>query len=256
MDVAFLHGFGASPFTWRRLTPLLDRSHRLLVLDRPWTDPTVAADATVASLDAAGTHSTVLVGHSAGAEIGMLVALSYPDRVAGLVLIAPVLDGGPPAVARAVARLPGMGVIAPPLLRAGIRIGFGAALRSAWSDTSALTPEVIEGYRAPLLQPEVAESLWAMTRTYRPLRLAPRVADLSCPVLVMVGADDRWATAIEDPAVRTIRLDRCGHLPHEEQPRQVADALSDYLHHPPPLGPARPTATGHHRDEGLPGPGR
>ncbi|GIJ70120.1 alpha/beta fold hydrolase [Virgisporangium ochraceum] len=70
--------------------------------DRP-TDPAayalpeLVADA-VAVLDATGTGRAVLVGHSFGGLVAYLTAVLHPDRVAGLVLIAPTIDvaGGEP----------------------------------------------------------------------------------------------------------------------------------------------------------------
>src|SRR5206468_7921759 len=105
----------------------------------------------------------VLVAHSAGAEVALGVALADPSRVIALALIAPVVGHGPPWFARALASVPGSGRVGPPLLRAATS-GMGPVLRRLWYDTAQVDASVVEGYRRPLLEPGVAEGLWAMTR--------------------------------------------------------------------------------------------
>ena len=224
--LALLHGFAASAFTWRRLEPLLE-PHEAVAIDRPWAAPADAATAVVEALTAMGWSGAVLVGHSAGAELSVLIASQHPELVSAAVLIAPVLDGGPPPVARLVAGAPGAARVAPAALRAAIRIGLKPALGAAWYDRSLLTPDVVEGYRAPLLAPGVTEALWEMTRQHRPLRLAEVVPTLRVPVHVIVGDHDRWATDL--PSVSTTKISDCGHLPHEERPDEVAAAIHRFL---------------------------
>jgi pimeloyl-ACP methyl ester carboxylesterase len=57
-------------------------------------------------------------------------------------------------------------------------------------------------------------------------RLLPRV---TVPVLVLWGREDEWIPvadadrfALALPQARVVILDRCGHMPQEEQPAEVA----------------------------------
>ncbi|MBD0861296.1 alpha/beta fold hydrolase [Gordonia sp. zg691] len=86
---------------WKLQVPYLARHHRVVTFDgrgsgrsgRPvgaaaYTDENYAADA-VAVLDATGTDEAVLVGFSCGVAWSVHVAAGHPDRVTGLVAIAP-----------------------------------------------------------------------------------------------------------------------------------------------------------------------
>ena len=198
------------------------------MLARPWASRADQVAATLEGLDQAGLTTAVLVGHSAGAEIAVATALQAPERVIGLVLIAPVVGRRPPRLAAAAARLPGTMAVAPTLLRAGTRL-LGPVLRSMWVDSSKVTSEVIEGYRRPLAEPGVAESLWEMTRVSDrdgPLEVGSRLDRLPC--LAIVGDHDKWATPVPF-ADRTLVVADCGHLPHEEQPERVLTEVGAFL---------------------------
>jgi pimeloyl-ACP methyl ester carboxylesterase len=119
--------------------------------------------------------------------------------------------------------------VAPGLLRAGAGL-LGPVLRRAWDDPSSVSEEVIDGYRRPLQEPGVAEALWAMTRAdgdHDAVR--SRLSEIGQPCLVLVGRADRWATSVPVRHGRTVVLDRCGHLPHEEQPDRTAREILSFV---------------------------
>jgi pimeloyl-ACP methyl ester carboxylesterase len=132
---------------------------------------------------------------------------------------------------RVLASIPGSGLIAPGLLRAGSRL-IGPALRSTYHDRALVTADVVRGYREPLLVPGVMEALWAMSRE----RTEPSdtvVADIRQPHLVITGDNDRWTNLPATDAGVHVEIARCGHLPHEEKPRQTATAILEFLDHLP-----------------------
>lgn len=183
-------------------------------------------------MDALDQHThdeVVLVGHSGGCEVAIATAVTAPSRVRGLVLLAPVVGRGAPRLAAALATVPGSERVAPPLLRAGCRF-LGPVLRAAWHEPAGVTPEIIDGYRKPLLEPGVAEALWAMNRNETPRAdLIAGAATLDCPCLVIVGRSDRWATPVPIRGARTVWLESCGHLPHEEHPGRTAAEILRFL---------------------------
>lgn len=62
---------------------------------------------------------------------------------------------------------------------------------------------------------------------------------IDCPLLVIQGRDDQYGTEAQvasivstvGGATRPLLLDDCGHSPHSELPRQVVDAMSDFIRH-------------------------
>ena len=229
IELALLHGFAASPFTWRRVQEPLGVRHRVVALERPWAGFDEQVAATVQALDHAQFEAPVLVGHSAGAEVALGVALAQPDRVRALVLIAPVVGQGPPPFARALARAPGWGLVGPSLLRGGTRF-IGPVLRRLWYDPSQVDAAVVDGYRRPLLEPGVAEALWAMTANDRSRSLLlSRLGEVTHPALVIIGDHDPWARALPLTKTQTVMVERCGHLPHEERPERTVAEIEAFL---------------------------
>ncbi len=224
--VALLHGFAATNFTWRDVEgPLRDAGHDVVALERPFVPLRAAVEVTAGALNALGWNEVMLVGHSAGAELAAHLAARDPSAVRGLVLCAPVIGGGPPPIARAIAGAPVVRDVAPALLRVAVRVGLDRALRQTWVNKDRVTSEVVEGFRAPLLRPGVAESMCAMTAAHGTVPLDwHALADT--PTLVVLGDSDRWAKAPPLAHAQVVTYERCGHLPHEEcADRFVRDVL-------------------------------
>ncbi|MGV8910795.1 MAG: alpha/beta fold hydrolase [Propionicimonas sp.] len=100
--VVLLHGIGMSHRTFEAVQPLLAADSRVISLDLPGFGATrrprhllsVAdhADAVDEALDRLGVGQRVLVGHSMGCQFAVEQAIRRPAEVAGIVLIAPVVD--------------------------------------------------------------------------------------------------------------------------------------------------------------------
>ena len=56
-----------------------------------------------------------------------------------------------------------------------------------------------------------------------------RLEEIDQPCLVLVGTTDRWATPVPMRHARTVVLDRCGHVPHEEQPERTAREVLSFI---------------------------
>jgi pimeloyl-ACP methyl ester carboxylesterase len=223
-----LHGFAADAFTWRNLSRELESDHRVIALHRPWASHAEQLAATVAELDRYQLDTPVLLGHSAGAEIAAATALAVPDRVRAMIWISPVINRGAPWLVHQLALVPGTARIAPTLLRAAAR-QLGPVLRTMWYDRRRVTPEVIQGYRAPLLRPGTMEALWTMTRESRPRPDALDLSSITQPCLIITGRNDRWATSHQPPQSTLVRIDNCGHFPHEEHLQRTSDEILQFL---------------------------
>lgn len=253
--VLFLHGFAASTFSWRDILPdvaahctavAYDRpafglTERPLPNDRQGTEaygPTAQADHIPALMDALSIEEAVLVGHSAGGAVAVLAAARHPDRVSGLVLEAPAIHtrGGPPDWIRPLLRTPQARRIGPLLIRRILAGPRGEEfLRGAWADPSALSPEIIEGYRRPLLVDDWDRALWEFMLAPRPDDPADALEDVDCPVLVVAGDRDAIvpyedsARVAEELGATLVKFPNTGHLPHEERPERFATELLRFL---------------------------
>lgn len=246
-----LHGFGSGTFTWAGIAGHLTRDHRLVAWDRP---PFGASDRPPARAGphgpygvaaelrqlrsvvdrVAGAAPPVLVGHSAGALLAVQAALAGTVPIAGLVLIAPALDGGPPPTVRLVARLPGSSRLGATLVRVGA-LGATTALRRMTRHRTPLTDATAVAAGRALQRPGTAAALWHMTRHWAPPAVLHRLGEVAVPAVVVGGLDDR---IISIPAHRAVAeglgavlhlLEGGGHATHEQRPDEVAGIIRGFV---------------------------
>ena len=242
--VVLIHGFGASLYGWRhQLPPLVAAGYRVVALDnrgfgfsdKPAHGYTNASYAhlVVSLLDSLGIASAVLVGHSMGGAIAAEVALNYPDRVRGLVLIDAAGYGVRwPGVLR-VARWRFVGAIATSFRSRWVT---GRVLRSTFADPTKVTEADVDQYYAPVPDPGYGRALRGVLREFRFDSLGGRLSHVQAPTLILWGDADRWIPlrdgtrfAHELPRSEFVVLTRTGHDAPEESPDQVNRYLLDYL---------------------------
>ncbi len=250
--LVLLHGFGSSLFSWRNVTETLGEQARVVAFDRPGfglserpvvtegQNPYTQAgqvDSTVGLMDALNIDNAVLVGHAAGAAVALEVALTNPERVAGLVLVSPALtSGGPPGWVRALYNTPQADRMGPYLMRQfGGEPGLDL-LRRSYADPERLTDADVAGYRLPLQADGWDRALWEVTKATRPGDLYPRLAELTVPTLVVSGEADelvppaeseRAAGLVEGSEYRSLAA--CGHAPQEECPGKFLGTVTPWL---------------------------
>lgn len=94
-----IHGLGSYIPAWKRNIPSLSEQFRVIALDLPgygksskegeqYTIPFFAETVT-ALQDSLGIDQAVWVGHSMGGQIALRGTLNYPDKISGLILLAP-----------------------------------------------------------------------------------------------------------------------------------------------------------------------
>jgi pimeloyl-ACP methyl ester carboxylesterase len=100
--ILLLHGASSNLEAMRRpLGEMLAKNHRVILIDRPghgWSErereldstPDVHARMIAEALGKLDTGPVIVVVHSLAGALGARLALDYPDRVAGLVMLAPV----------------------------------------------------------------------------------------------------------------------------------------------------------------------
>jgi pimeloyl-ACP methyl ester carboxylesterase len=99
--IVLLHGASSNLEVMRPLAERLAARHRVVLIDRPGhgfstreraedSTPEVQARMIVDALDKLGVGPAIIVVHSLAGATGARMALDYPSRVAGLVMLAPV----------------------------------------------------------------------------------------------------------------------------------------------------------------------
>ena len=242
--VVFVHGFGASLYSWRNTLPAVSAAgYRVIAFDnrgfgfsdKPAHGYGNAAYArlVVALLDSLGISSAVLVGHSMGGAIAAEVALAHPDRVRGLVLIDAAAYGVRwPGVLNA-ARSRIVGAIA---TRFRSRWITERVLRSTYADPRKVTEADVDQYYAPVPAPDYGRALRGVLREFRFDTLVGRLGVLQTPTLVVWGDADRWIPlrdgsrlARELPRGAFVVVARTGHAAAEESPDEVNRLLIEFL---------------------------
>lgn len=253
-----LHGFGASTFSWREVAETLARYGTVIAYDRPafgltsrplpeeWHEInpySVEGNLVLLAelMDRLKIQKAILIGNSAGGRLAMQMALEYPERISGLILVdAAIYQGGGvrSSILRLLMNTPQLNRIGPYLLRSAFAGERGDSLISmAWHDPAKLTPEIIEGYRKPLYMENWDRALWEFTKAGSGSEdLSARFQELSMPVLVVTGDDDRIVPtdlslrlAKEIPHARLVVFSDCGHVPQEECPEQFLNAVESFL---------------------------
>lgn len=167
----------------------------------------------------------VLLGHSEGAAIALIYAAhqaaSHPERVRALVLESPILRIEP-------ASATGM-----------------AMAERAWRETD-FRERLARHHR----DPDAVFAAWLSIRESDSMLSLPLEAHLPpvhCPVLVLQGERDEYATSLQTDALRplapqmhVVRLSEIGHTPHREQPELVLELIEGFLNQLPAEPSAAP----------------
>jgi pimeloyl-ACP methyl ester carboxylesterase/predicted glycosyltransferase len=245
---------------WKMQIPYLARHCRVVTFDgrgngrsdRPagpdaYLEQEFADDA-LSVLDATSTESAVVVSLSRGAERSLLLGAGHPDRVAGLVFIAPALPL-PPAVPRVRA-------IEEFSVRRASHEGWEKWNRHYWLEHYRdfleffFSQVYTEPHSTKQHEDAVGWGLETDPETLVDTQLAPRLADedsvrglveqIRCPVLVMHGRDD--AVRPHDSGARLaelsggtfVSLEGSGHCPQARDPVKVNLLLRDVVSPPTP----------------------
>jgi pimeloyl-ACP methyl ester carboxylesterase len=211
--ILLLHGASSNLEAMRNpLGDLLAKHHRVILIDRPghgWSiraresdsTPQVQARMIEEALTKLGVGPVIVVVHSLAGALGARIALDYPKRVAGLVMMAPVTHpwyGGVGFYSSAVTT-----PIVGPLLAYTITLPLGLVL----ADKSArevflpqMMPEDFVKGTATLLLLRPREFL-ANARDLVTLKAAvteqaPRYGDIKAPVTIISGDVDKTVSTV------------------------------------------------------------
>jgi pimeloyl-ACP methyl ester carboxylesterase len=156
------------------------------------------------------TESPWLFGHSDGGSIALLYAARFPERTAGLVVLAPH-------------------VFVEDLSVANIEVA-----RQAYESTD-LRAKLARYHDDP------DSAFWGWNRiwldpAFRDWNIELDLQGIRCPLLAIQGVDDAYGTLAQIrsiqwvvPSSELIELAQCGHSPHLDQPQAVMEATRRFM---------------------------
>ncbi len=151
-----------------------------------------------------------LFGHSDGGSIALIHAASFPDRVAGVV------------------------ALAPHIVVEDVTVESIATTRETYLSTDLRT-------RLARFHGDVDSAFWGwndiwLDPAFRDWSIEALLPKIRCPVLAIQGVDDEYGTmaqidgiAAALPKTRLVKLEGCGHSPHRDQPDAVIDATREFI---------------------------
>ena len=245
--VVLIHGLGASLHTWKDVIPGLAPDHDVIALDLPGFGlsdrPSDLAledlpSAVLGLMDRLAVRRASLVGNSMGGSTAVLVAAGAPDRVSGLVLVDAAGFDLAPADRPRLVRLAMSPLGQAASLLPGKRLLVELALRQVFHDPALVTGERVAEYLDAVRQPGSFAALRSLGASLggRDAVVSDALARVTAPTLVVWGRDDRWiplahagrfARAIA--GARSAVIEDSGHVPQEEQPRELLRLLREFL---------------------------
>jgi pimeloyl-ACP methyl ester carboxylesterase len=151
-----------------------------------------------------------LFGHSDGGSIALLYAARFPDRVQGVV------------------------VLAPHILVEDISVENIQAARTAYLQTDLRTR--LARHHA---DPDSAfwgwNDIW-LHPDFRSWNITAELGSITCPLLAVQGVNDEYGTleqvrgiARKAPQCEVLELAACGHSPHKDQPVRLTEAVQHFF---------------------------
>jgi pyruvate dehydrogenase E2 component (dihydrolipoamide acetyltransferase) len=235
--IVMIHGFGADLNSWMFTQPALSEDRRTIALDLPGHggsikdvgagDPDTMADALHAAQQALGIKRAHLAGHSMGGAIAALAALRHPEQAASLTLIASA------GLGREINAGFIEGFIGAKRRREATQVlgelVYDPALISRAMVEDMLRYKRLDGVEAALTT--IAQAWFAKGQQH--LELAGRLAELTIPVQVIWGREDRILPVAHAEAMAARFpvhiLGGAGHLPHMEKAAEVNRLIRQFL---------------------------
>jgi pimeloyl-ACP methyl ester carboxylesterase len=270
--IVLIHGASSNLEVMRKpLGELLAQRYRVILIDRPghgWSDrdsemdsmPGVQAGMIAQALDKLGIDRAILVVHSWSGALGARLALDHPERLAGLVMLAPVTHPWHGGVGRynQVVTMPIIG----PLLAHTITLPLGLLLAKP-SARNVFLPQAVpdrfvqDTMTLLLLRPREfrANARDLVTLKQAVIAQAPRYGEIKLPVTILAGdADKTVSTEIHArtfaravPQTRLIVLEGVGHMVQQAAAERVIAEIEAMIAQArsPAMAAAQQKAPGH-----------
>lgn len=246
LPVVLVHGASSSLETMRKpLGDMLAKSHRVILIDRPglgWSTRERVEDSTPAiqarmvdeALGKLGVDRAIMVGHSWAGAIMPEMALNYPARTAGIVMLSPVAYSWPGGVGRfnEIAAIPVIG----PVLAYTITLPLGLFMIDSGTRHVFAPQPMPDGFVNDtevrlVLRPSVFLNNATDLATLKAAVTKQSVdyPKIKVPVLVVTGDTDNTVSpeihsrhfAATVPGAKLIVLPNVGHMPQVAAPELI-----------------------------------
>ncbi|HLQ92949.1 MAG TPA: alpha/beta hydrolase [Xanthobacteraceae bacterium] len=253
--IVLIHGASGNLEDMRiALGEKLAATHRVILIDRPghgWSTrpkdddcslPSRQAELVAGALEKLKVHQAIIIGHSWGGAAAAAFALAFPDRTAGLVLLAAPTHPWPgnPGWYNKLAVLPFIGDL---FLRTCV-YPLGLLLihevsRSVFEPQAVpdnyLRRAAIQLVLRPIAFHSNARDLVLLERFIA--AQVPRYVDLCVPTVIIAGDQDTLvspeinarALAATLPGAKLVLLKGIGHMPHHAAPEAVTAAIDELI---------------------------
>jgi pimeloyl-ACP methyl ester carboxylesterase len=237
--VILVHGLGAYSFSWRDTVAALSKHYTTYAVDLPGfglspapSDYTVEAQAVAVAdfIKAAGLSNPIIIGHSMGGAVCLYLATQVgAPSLKKMILIAPVTSPPKPSPGGDnVGASPGMDLSSFLVTR---------VLNKAYAKPERITTPQVDGYAKGLSSASQQEAFSIYTSKLSKISFsASELGRIKVKTLIIWGEDDKILCIKrgEDleralPDAKLERIKSCGHIPHEEQPKETNDLIESFL---------------------------
>jgi pimeloyl-ACP methyl ester carboxylesterase len=233
LPVVLLHGLFGNPSNWRPIMDDLAEHYRFLAPQLPIDLDEVRRDGAALSLNQLTEHveqffdemeleRAVLCGNSLGGQVALDFTLKHPERVECLVLCGSAglyersLAGGrPPRVCRDFIR---------------------ERVSEIFYDQTYVSPDLVDDIYNMLSDRPYRRYLLKIAKVTRDRYMLDELAQVRVPTLIVWGREDSITPPFvaeqfceHIPTSELAYIDRCGHSPPIEQPKDFARLLHTYL---------------------------
>jgi pimeloyl-ACP methyl ester carboxylesterase len=250
--IIFLHGFGATTYSWKQVIPPLAERHKTIAVDlKGFGLSPKPSDNAYSAVDQAGLITNfiiekgltdvTIIGHSFGGAIGLITAMmlqaQWQQSLHSLVLIDTIAYEQPLPFFIMLLRFPILGRLCMGLLSEESQVAFILGL--VYHDKTKITKDTIAAYAKPLKQPGAKAALIRTARLIIPPHIDEIVSSYSTirsPTLIIHGRHDQIVPpgigirlSNQLPNTKLIAPLPSGHAPQEEVPSLVIPEILNFL---------------------------
>jgi pimeloyl-ACP methyl ester carboxylesterase len=247
-----LHGYGASTYSWRHVSPYFSKSYRVIAIDLKGfglSDKPKDSDYSVLEqsrmvaefIRVHRLENVILAGHSLGGAVSLLTYLLQADQgahaISKLILIDAASYPQDLPLFISILRVPVINDLS--LRLTGSNFKARMILKKAFFDHSKITEEIVATYGGYLSLPGASRALIETAKQMIPVNLdeiSERYKSITIPVLLIWGENDEIVPlevgrklAGNIPNAKLVVVPNCGHVPQEECPDQAIEAMASFL---------------------------